>query len=125
MLIRLFVIDFAVTRRAARGMRSPHVSRVRLVGLALFVVLVLRASLAEAGPWRATEANSYGWPFMTPDERIEHQRRMRSFQSYEACKTYQAEHHALMAERARQSGVTLTPKAQSACDQLRAKGRLQ
>jgi hypothetical protein len=101
------------------------VRRARLADFALFVALVLQSSIAAAGPWRATESNSYGWQFMTPEERVEHQRRMRSFESYEECKAYQAQHHALMAERARQSGVALTPKAQAGCDQLRAKGRLQ
>lgn len=97
----------------------------RLAEFALFVALILQSNIAAAGPWRATESNSYGWQFMTPKERVEHQRRMRSFSSYEECKAYQAEHHASMAERARQSGVALTPKAQAGCDQLRANGRLQ
>lgn len=105
-------------------MMNKLLARKRLNAIALFVLL-LQSSIAAAGPWRAGEANSHGWQFMTPDERIEHQRRMRSFATYEECKAYQAEHHALMAERARRSGVELTPKAQSGCDQLRARGRLR
>ena len=62
---------------------------------------------------------------MTPDERIEHQRRMRSFESYEECNAYQAEHHALMAERALREGVTLKRKTESGCEQLRQRGSLK
>ncbi len=91
----------------------------------LYFSLLLQPSIAAAGPWRAVESNSYGWQFMTTEERIEHQRRMRAFQTYEECKAYQAEHHSLMEERARQSGGVLTPKAQSGCDQMRARGRLK
>lgn len=76
------------------------------------------------GPWHATGQNTAGWKFMNPDERIEHQRRMRSFDTYEECKTYQAEHHARMAERALREGVILERKNQSRCEQLRRRGRL-
>lgn len=93
--------------------------------LALGFVCLLLAAPSFAGPWRAAAANTYGWQFMTPDERIEHQRRMRSFSSYEDCKTYQAEHHARMAERARQSDVVLQGRDQSGCEQLRARGKLR
>ncbi|MBU6489900.1 MAG: hypothetical protein KGQ57_19080, partial [Burkholderiales bacterium] len=78
-----------------------------------------------AGPWHAAPPNTYGWQLMTPEEREEHQRRMRSFTSYEECKAYQTEHHALMAERARQAGVQLRPHADSGCERLRAQGRFQ
>lgn len=92
---------------------------------ALLFLLALFPALCAAAPWRADERNSYGWQFMTPAERVEHQRRLRRFETYEACKAYQAEHHALMAQRARKAGVVLEPKAQSGCDQLRAHGRLR
>lgn len=62
---------------------------------------------------------------MSPEERVEHQRRMRSFTSYEACVAYQAEHHARMAERAQQAGVALAPKAESGCERFRARGVLK
>lgn len=80
---------------------------------------------ATAGPWHAAKDNTSGWYYMTPDERIEHQRRMRSFESYEACKAYQAEHHAQMAARARQQGVELQPRPGAGCEQLRRRGQLQ
>jgi hypothetical protein len=94
---------------------------VVLLGMAL---MLCRDALA-GGPWRAAEQNSHGWQLMTPDERIEHQRRMRSFGTYDECKAYQAAHHARMAERARRAGTTLTPREQSGCDQLQARGRLK
>ena len=59
---------------------------------------------------------------MSPDERVEHQRRMRSFTSYDACIAYQTEHHARMADRARLAGAALTPKVDSGCERLRADG---
>lgn len=80
---------------------------------------------AATGPWRASEQNSYGWQFMTPQERVEHQRKLRSFSSYAECKTYQAQIHERMAERARAAGVELTPQEQSACEQLKARGALK
>ena len=98
---------------------------LRRAALFLQVIVQLNCGAFAAGPWRAAEQNSYGWQFMTPDERVEHQRRMRGFDSYEECKSYQVEHHAQMAERARQAGVVLTPKSHSGCDQLRTRGRLK
>ena len=91
----------------------------------LAVMLLLMSGPCAAGPWRAVEQNSYGWQFMTPDERIEHQRRLRSMKTYEQCQAYQAEQHAQLAERARQAGTVLAPKAQSGCDRVRARGQLK
>ena len=88
----------------------------------MFFGLALISSAWAAGPWHAVGQNTSGWQFMTPDERIEHQRRMRSFKTYEECSAYQSEHHARMAERARQGGVILERKTESACEQLRLKG---
>lgn len=74
---------------------------------------------AIAGPWRASAGNTSGWSFMTPDERIEHQRRMRGFNTYDECAAYQRQHHAYMAERAARAGGVLEQKAESPCDRLR------
>lgn len=93
----------------------------------IFVLLAFSLALAmnawATGPWHAVGENTAGWQFMTPDERVEHQRRMRSFETYEECKTYQAEHHARMAERALREGVVLERKAKSGCEQLRQRGK--
>lgn len=93
--------------------------------LALILNFVLVSGAWASGPWHAAGQNTAGWQFMTPDERIEHQRRMRSFESYEECRSYQAEHHALMAERALRKGVNLERKTESGCEQLRQRGNLK
>lgn len=80
---------------------------------------------AVAGPWRAGEGNVSGWQWMSPDERVEHQRRLRTFDSHEACAAYVAAHHAVLEARARRAGVRLEPHQQTVCDQLRAEGRLR
>lgn len=91
----------------------------------LLACLAASSEASLAGPWRASAHNSAGWQFMSPEERVEHQRRMRSFDRYEECKAYQAAHHAQMAERARLAGVALEPREDSGCEQLRARGRLE
>lgn len=93
-----------------------------------YIVLLILMSvpgIATAGPWRAAPHNTSGWYYMTPDERIEHQRRMRSFRTYEECKAYQAGHHVELTRRALQQGVELQPRADSGCEQLRKRGQFQ
>lgn len=80
--------------------------------------------VAAAGPWRAGPHNSAGWRWMTPAERVEHQRQLRSFVRYDDCLAYLHEHHALMAERAQRQGVTIAPH-RAVCDELRAAGQLK
>lgn len=75
---------------------------------------------AARGPWRASEANTRGWQLMTPEERIEHQGRVRGFTTLEACRSYQLGHHQLMAERARQRGVALPGGGRDICAHLEA-----
>lgn len=55
-----------------------------------------------AGPGRM-----YGWSLMTPQERTEHRQKMQAFDNYDACTAYVAEHHKLMAARAKEKGVAL------------------
>ncbi|OGS94970.1 MAG: hypothetical protein A3H31_04685 [Gallionellales bacterium RIFCSPLOWO2_02_FULL_57_47] len=87
--------------------------------LPLLLNFVLITGAWAGGPWHAASPNTAGWQLMTPDERMEHQRRMRSFESYEECSAYQTGHHARMAERALREGVVLERKAESGCEQLR------
>jgi hypothetical protein len=92
----------------------------------LLVVVLLFGSAVPAwarGPWRASESNTRGWALMTPEERIAHQARVRSFTDYDACEAYRTQHHALMAERARQQGVSLNHGARDFCDHLRPIGK--
>lgn len=93
--------------------------------VALLLNFVLMAGARAAGPWHAAGQNTAGWQFMTPDERVEHQRRMRGFDSYEACSAYQAEHHVRMAERALRAGIILERRAESGCEQLRQRGNIK
>jgi hypothetical protein len=48
-----------------------------------------------------------GWPMMSAAERREHMAKMGSFTTRKECEAYTAEHHRLMAERAKQRGVTI------------------
>jgi hypothetical protein len=56
---------------------------------------------------------------MTPEERIEHQARVRGFTGYDACETYHTQHHALMAERAQQRGLALPEDGRDFCAHLK------
>ncbi len=96
-----------------------------MLRILLLSTLVGTLDAVAAGPWHAAEPNTSGWYYMTPNERVEHQRRMRSFETYEECKAYQAEHHVKMAERTRQKGIELQPRVESGCDQLRRRGKFQ
>lgn len=88
--------------------------------LALSVLVIAFANTVEArGPWRASEENSAGWQFMSPEERIEHQARIRGFRTYEACQAYRQQHHELMAERARAAGKVLHQGRRDICAHLR------
>lgn len=49
--------------------------------------------------------NTPGWSLMTPQERQEHQTRMRSMTSHEECKAYAEQHHQAMAARAKDKGL--------------------
>ncbi len=80
---------------------------------------------SAAGPWRATARNTEGWKYMTPNERIEHQRRMRGFENYEQCNDYQAQHNVRIRERARQARGTPEPGIESGCEQLKARGKVK
>jgi len=93
-----------------------------------------------AGPWRADATNTEGWLDMSPAERVEHQRRMRGFSSFEECATYQSTQRRRVRERAghgappkpgREGRASApardprpsTPASADGCHQLRAQGR--
>lgn len=61
-----------------------------------------------------------GWSMMSPQERTEHQARMRSMKTYEECKTYQTQHHEQMAARAKErGGKALAQPRRDACAGLK------
>ncbi|MDS4015981.1 MAG: hypothetical protein RKP46_16760 [Candidatus Accumulibacter sp.] len=88
--------------------------------LVTFYALALSASVHAGGPWRASEANTRGWQLMTPEERIEHQARIRGFRTYEECQRYRLAHHEQMEERARQRGLELPRGKRDICEHLQA-----
>lgn len=91
---------------------------VRRVVILLIGFLSFGAAVAR-GPWRASEDNTRGWQLMTPDERIEHQRRIRGFSTLEECRAYQQSHHRLIEDRARQRGLPLPGSDRDICAHLR------
>ena len=93
-----------------------HLQRHFLVALLL---LVLASSAFSRGPWRASDGNTSGWSFMSPEERVEHQARIRSFKTWDECHNYRLEHHRLMEARARERGMSLAPSRRDICEHLR------
>ena len=82
--------------------------------------ITLAGSALARGPWRASEENTRGWYFMTPEERIEHQARIRSFKTLDECRAYQTEHHQLMEARAHEQGRPLPGGHRDICEHLRS-----
>lgn len=90
--------------------------------IALAIGLTLLDTASAGGPWRAGESNTRGWQFMSAEERIAHQARIRGFASLEECRRYQRQHHRLMEERARQRGLPLPGGGKDFCAHLVADG---
>lgn len=86
---------------------------------ALAIGVLLAFTVEARGPWRASEANTRGWQLMTPEERIEHQSRIRGFATLEECRSYQLSHHQLMEERAKQHGMALSGGGRDICEHLK------
>ena len=59
------------------------------------------------GPMRSGPGYTMGWSLMTPQERQAHRAKMMSFTNAKDCRAYVAEHHRLMAERAKQRGMAI------------------
>ena len=83
-------------------------------------LLVMNATALARGPLRASEGNTSGWHLMSQQERIEHQTKIRSFKTLEACRAYQAEHHQLMLARAQAQGQPLRLNRRDFCVHLSA-----
>jgi hypothetical protein len=93
--------------------------RIKFLLLVFLFISLMVGSAQARGPWRASETNTRGWQFMTPEERIEHQAKVRGFTSYEECRAYQVEHHSLMEARATQRGMALPSGGQDFCAHLK------
>lgn len=81
-------------------------------------LLVISAPALARGPLRASEGNTSGWYLMSQQERIEHQTKIRSFKTLEACRAYQDEHHQLMLARAQAQGQPLRLNHRDFCAHL-------
>jgi hypothetical protein len=95
--------------------------RSRWLLMTLSGSLLLAATFpAEArGPWRASEDNTRGWQLMTPEERVEHQARVRRFKTLDECRAYQQEHHREMELRASARGSALRSGGRDICEHLK------
>jgi hypothetical protein len=56
---------------------------------------------------------------MTPEERIAHQAKVRSFTSYDDCRAYQTSHHQLMQARAQARNMVLPAQGHDFCAHLK------
>ena len=91
----------------------------------LIVALFATAAMAKPWRWSGNQKNTAGWQLMTPEERIEHQTKLRGFTEYNSCKEYVDEHHKKMEERAKEKGVAVPVMRQNPCDTMKAKGILK
>lgn len=83
-------------------------------------LLVMTTTALARGPLRASEVNTSGWHLMSQQERLEHQAKIRSLKTLEACRAYQVEHHQLMLARAEAQGRPLRLKSRDFCAHLSA-----
>jgi Ni/Co efflux regulator RcnB len=100
----------------------------------LFAVVLLAASMTAAQAQGAASApamggmrgmqmnrdNTPGWSMMNRAERKEHHDKMMAMTDHAACMAYMEQHHAKMAERAKERGRTLPAKPRrDACAALK------
>lgn len=100
-------------------------NKTSIAACVLTLGLALAAGTAMArGPWAVNQGNTWSYSLMTPQERSEHQAKMRSFKTYDECKAYQEQHHQQMEARAKEKAATLPPmgKGPYGCDSLKAQG---
>lgn len=94
--------------------------RKRPIAWILVASFLLHAWSVQAwGPIRASEKNTRGWNFMTPEERVAHQAKIRGFRTYEECQIYQQEQHRRINTRARESGRPPPAGGRDFCAHLR------
>jgi hypothetical protein len=102
---------------------------IAIVAAAIFV----NSAVAQTGPgmggpgsgWKGWAWNSDtvpGWQLMTPDERTEHQNKMRSMKTYADCETYHKEHWSVMEQRAKEKGVAVATPRRDPCEVMKARG---
>lgn len=99
----------------------------RSLALSWLLVLAMAATTAGAARrlWHASAGNTAGWADMTPQERIDHQQRLRGFTRHADCVAYEAAQRQRVRERVRRRGGAWPEQPPSACDELRARGALR
>jgi hypothetical protein len=110
-------------------------SRHRRFATAVVLGLAAAAAMAQGGPGAGAGQRpgagtgpaqrwgsdvTPGWTLMTPQERQEHQQRMRAMTNYDECKAYQDQHREQMAARAKErGGKALAQPRRDACAALK------
>jgi Ni/Co efflux regulator RcnB len=70
--------------------------------------------------WHMSRDNTPGWSMMSRAERKEHHDKMMAMTDHAACVAYMEQHHAKMAERAKERGRTLPAQPRrDACASLK------
>jgi hypothetical protein len=96
-----------------------------IAAITLLTAMVAGPVLAQPGNgprYNWNKDNTPGWTLMTPQERSEHQAKMRAAKTYDECKAIQEEQHKTMEARAKEKGVTLHAPRRNGCDVMKAKG---
>jgi hypothetical protein len=86
------------------------------LGSTLLTLLIVHAgAMAQSGPMQEQgpmhgrgphHGSNYtpGWSSMTPQERAEHRKQMRTAKTYDECRKLMDDHHKLMSDRAKEKG---------------------
>jgi hypothetical protein len=74
--------------------------------IVFFVILGFVSGFAGTS-FAQDQERAYGWNLMTPEERAEHQNKMRSLKNEQEREQFRIEHHKKMQERAKEKGTVL------------------
>jgi len=98
---------------------------ITTIALTLAISLTVSSAFAAPYRWQGNQKNTAGWQLMTPEERTEHQTKLRSFTDYNTCREYVDVHHKKMEERAKEKGLDAPVMRRSPCDTMKTKGVLK
>jgi len=104
-------------------MNLRRIATITILGAMLAAPAFARHGNAAHYNWN--KDNTPGWSLMTPEERGEHQAKMRAVKTYDECKTLQDEQRNIMETRAKDKGMTLRPPRKNGCDSMKAKGYIK
>jgi len=74
---------------------------------------ISEVSLAADPSINQEQGQAYGWNLMTPEERAEHQAKMRSLKTKEEREQFRIEHHKKMQERMKEKGIIIPDQPQT------------